>query len=198
MNKGLRNMIYDNLDQKPTEELTEIWLEHDTAAWSGVTFEVIAEILLERLGRLPSAAELAAKTDGDGDADGADFPDQGELDRRQPVFYQPDDVASLANWLDRAAIAAVILSVLSGMVGFSSIYRSVAAMTGPDRPFLAWLIALLTVGLAVAFQCIIAYFALRALGSILSILMEMEFTSRRIRRQPVLTPPATLVGSNQS
>jgi hypothetical protein len=47
--------------------------------------------------------------------------------------------------------------------------------------FVSWLIALVVGGLAIALQCFIVYFSLKALASILKILMEMEFNSRALK-----------------
>jgi hypothetical protein len=44
--------------------------------------------------------------------------------------------------------------------------------------FVSWVIALVIGGLATALQCFIVFFSLKALASILKILMEMEFNSR--------------------
>jgi len=53
MNDDYRNEVFSMLILKDTEQLVEIWQKNDRSAWSEVAFEVIEEILLNRLGSLP-------------------------------------------------------------------------------------------------------------------------------------------------
>jgi uncharacterized membrane protein YhaH (DUF805 family) len=54
MDDDLRQDIYASLSQKETDELIEIWRSNDHTQWTDMGFEVIREILQERLGALPS------------------------------------------------------------------------------------------------------------------------------------------------
>jgi len=45
--------IRGNMLLKETDELLEIWWKHDQAEWSKVAFDVVHEILIERLGKIP-------------------------------------------------------------------------------------------------------------------------------------------------
>ena len=53
MSYDLRKQIYNNLIIKETEDLLEIWLKGDINEWKDDVFEIVKEILLERLGYLP-------------------------------------------------------------------------------------------------------------------------------------------------
>jgi hypothetical protein len=53
MSDDFRQQVYNTLNQKETDELTEIWYTHDQEAWTDVAFDVIKEILIDRLGELP-------------------------------------------------------------------------------------------------------------------------------------------------
>jgi hypothetical protein len=53
MSDPFRNKVWNNLNQKTTDELVEIWKTNDRVDWMDVAYEVIQEILLERLGELP-------------------------------------------------------------------------------------------------------------------------------------------------
>jgi hypothetical protein len=53
MSDNLRTKIYNNLIIKNTEELLEIWQTGDTSAWNEEVFEILQEILLDRLGHVP-------------------------------------------------------------------------------------------------------------------------------------------------
>ncbi len=58
MNDDLRNEIYSNMNLKETDELIDIWEQHNLDEWTDVAFDVIEEILRDRLGELPSPGEL--------------------------------------------------------------------------------------------------------------------------------------------
>jgi hypothetical protein len=49
MMKSIRSAMQD----KETDELIQIWLVHDQTAWTDEAFEVVKELLIERLGKLP-------------------------------------------------------------------------------------------------------------------------------------------------
>jgi hypothetical protein len=54
MSDNLRNQIHENMNNKETGELVEIWQKHDTEEWTETALDVVREILLARLGELPS------------------------------------------------------------------------------------------------------------------------------------------------
>jgi tetratricopeptide (TPR) repeat protein len=53
MKDNRREQIYNNLISKETEDLLEIWQNGDSSEWDKEVFEIIKEILLERLGYVP-------------------------------------------------------------------------------------------------------------------------------------------------
>jgi hypothetical protein len=53
VDNNLRKQIYGNMNLKETEDLVEIWQENDRKEWSDLAFDVIREILVNRLGELP-------------------------------------------------------------------------------------------------------------------------------------------------
>src|SRR5690349_11629098 len=59
MSDTLRAQIYNNLIIKDTEELLEIWQSGDPAEWSEEVFEIVKEILVKRLGYVPSQSNEA-------------------------------------------------------------------------------------------------------------------------------------------
>lgn len=48
-----RDQLYDELNARDTDELVAIWHQNDRTHWSEMAFEVLADLLNERLGRLP-------------------------------------------------------------------------------------------------------------------------------------------------
>lgn len=59
MSDTLRAQIYNNLITKDTEELLEIWQSGDTSEWDEEVFEIVKEILIKRLGYIPSQSNEA-------------------------------------------------------------------------------------------------------------------------------------------
>ena len=54
MDDDLRAQIYNELKLRETEDLIKIWQEKNLDEYEKYTFEMVREILLERLGYLPS------------------------------------------------------------------------------------------------------------------------------------------------
>ena len=83
-------------------------------------------------------------------------------------------------WLNRLAIAAVGVTIIISIPEFFRMHDVVLSyfMGNLEWNFLSWVIALIVGGLLIAFQSFVVYFSLKALASILKILMEMEFNSR--------------------
>ena len=83
-------------------------------------------------------------------------------------------------WLNRGAVAAVVITIIGSISEIARMHNIVFGyfMGNMEWLLVSWIIALIVSGLAIALQCFIIYFALKALASILLILMEMEFKSR--------------------
>ena len=54
MSNDLRTQIYNNLASQDTKALLDIWQNGDVDEWDEQTFDIVKEILLERLGELPA------------------------------------------------------------------------------------------------------------------------------------------------
>jgi hypothetical protein len=105
-------------------------------------------------------------------------------DENPPEFYNPHEVLWLEKWLNKAAIASIVASAISSLTALPQTQRIVLSyfMGDTSKNFVAWLIAIVIFVFAVGLQCIVIYFPLKALGSILKILMEMEFNSRGVAK----------------
>lgn len=186
MSNSLRKQIYNNLNLKETDELVEIWQKNDRVEWSEDTFSVIQEILQERLGELPPQDEpILEYTDDQED----DIEDESDFefvidDENPPEFYNPHEVLRLEKWLYQAAIVSIVASIISSLRELQYTQRIVLGffMNNIEMNVVAWLIAIVMFIFAVGLQCILIYFPLKALGSILKILMEMEFNSRGVAK----------------
>lgn len=69
MKDDLQARLYDNLAAKDTDELLDIWKKGDPAEWEAGVFDIVKELLKERLGRVPTqsvetrVAQVLAKVD---------------------------------------------------------------------------------------------------------------------------------------
>ena len=57
MSNKLRQQIYNTLNLRETEDLLDIWQTNDRVEWSETAFEVIEEILKQRLEEVPPQEE---------------------------------------------------------------------------------------------------------------------------------------------
>lgn len=186
MSDDLRQMIQNNLNLKETDELLSIWQTNDRAAWTDMSFELIEEILRERLGEVPpqTGPQLPLSTaDGDQKAgeDGlADWEEKLLADEGQPEFYDPLEVVSLVSTINKVAVASIVLNVIVGLNLLSSyrdLFLNLFQMN--KEVVLTVLFILVTIAAGVGLQIVLTYFSLKALAYILRILAEMEFNSRK-------------------
>jgi hypothetical protein len=185
MSDDLRQQIHANLDLKETEDLRELWQTNDRVEYTETAFDVLREILLERLGELPPQAEPVLEHLESEPVDESDEAEcWGKFTGRQnnPAFYEPRQVLWLVKWLNRAAIGLIFATVLPSLLEMPRVQRSVLAlfMGNVEWNLVAWLITLVVFAFAMALQSIVLYFSLNALGTILKILMEMEFNSHPV------------------
>jgi hypothetical protein len=195
MSDDLRKQIYDNLNQKETGELFDIWKTNNRVEWTEVAFDVIQGILQERLGRLPTQNEPIvehAEDDSDNEFDSDESLAIFTNKDNAPIFYKPKEILWLEKWIYRAAIASIVATIVSSLLELPRMQRIILSyfMGNIEWNNTAWLIAIVVFTFAVMLQSIFLYFPLKALGSILKILMEMEFNSRVIKPKKRLTSRA--------
>ncbi len=63
MSEDRHTQLYRTFNQKDTDELIEIWQANERYEWADLTFDVIGEILQERLGELPPQDEPVYEPD---------------------------------------------------------------------------------------------------------------------------------------
>jgi hypothetical protein len=185
MSDDFRKQIYNTLNLKETDELVEIWKTNDRVEWEETTFDVVREILLERLGELPSQDEPVLEHIEEDEFDDHESLISFTDEENAPVFYKPQEVLWLDKWVNRAAKASIIASVLANLLYLPQMQGIVLSYFRGNVEWntVAWLIGLVIFAFSVALQAIIIYFPLKALGFILKILMEMEFNSRGVRQK---------------
>ncbi len=184
----LRRQIYGNLNLKETDELLEIWQVNNRGEWSDQAFEVIRDILKERGVETSEQNEPVYEVEKE-TAD-EETQEDNELeeweaklldDENQPEFYDPLEVLTLRDHINKVTQAVIIVGVLQGLTTFQW-YRSIVEYYFPNRQefvLLIYFIASIVTALSIAVTIAITYFPLKALVQILRILMEMEFTSRK-------------------
>lgn len=181
MSNNHRNQIFNNLNLKETKELVDLWQNNDRVEWSELAFDVIQEILLERLGELPPQNEpIWEYYENNTEVEDDDFLDRYINMVSASIFYKPKEVLWLEKWMNRAAIFLFFGYFGGNILQLPRFQRTVLSFFGgnPELEFIAWPIAIIIFILIVGFQFVVLYFPLKALGSILKILMAMEFNSR--------------------
>jgi hypothetical protein len=188
MSDNQRQQIYNTLNQEDTETLVAHWQRNNHVDWTDQAFEVMAEILRGRLVELPTQDKpvydaTEEEIEEQEEEDSEDVEDESEEEENEgsgPVFYEPQEVLSLVEWLDRAAgVGAVIAALMSAFTMpsletmLTSFFPNIAL-----GPVVITLVSVVISLVAAALQGALVYFPLKGLAYLLKILMEMEFNSR--------------------
>jgi hypothetical protein len=182
---GLREQIYDRMNQKENGELLEIWQTNDRVEWSEDAFEVVKEILQRRGVEIPAQDEpIYEHKQEEQQGEDYDFsPEELKIidDETTPDFYDPFDVLLTVKRIDWMAKAVVAFNILYNIFQFPSTQGIVQSyfIRNPDSIFV-YILALLLAGLNIVLGTVVIYFSLKTLAHILRILMEMEFRSRKV------------------
>lgn len=186
MSSSLKEQIYRNMNTKDTEELLEIWQKNDRVEWSETAFEMIKEILVERIGEIPEQEEpIFEYLEEEKESDSEDYGlTETELkivdDENPPEFYDPFEVLKVSNWLDWAAKVMVIVTILYNLVQIFPSMKGIVEsyFWASPNPTLVLLITLVLVSLNIMIGVAFSFFLLITLSRVLKILMQMEFNSR--------------------
>lgn len=185
MRKNLKDQIYQSMNLKETEELLQIWQENDRVEWSDTAFDVIKDILMERLGEIPPQAEpvfeYADEEDIDDDTDGFTELELKIIDDESPPeFYDPFEVLRISKWIDWSARAMVVVIILYNLSRFPN-YKGMLTSYFIENPnnLLVYLLTLIVLVINSIIGVVITFWLLTTLSSVLKILMQMEFNSRK-------------------
>lgn len=185
MNDDLRQQILGNLNLKETDELVEIWQTNDRVDWSGEAFDAIRQILTNRGVNIPEQDKPVYEHVEEEDVLKIYGYTEEELKiveaEDQPVFYDPLDVLHIKKRIELAATGSVFLIVTSTVLRFPESQNMMKGLLQAYPPLapLSFPLTVISAMIAVLMVVIATYFPLKALASILRILMEMEFTSRK-------------------
>lgn len=183
MSEELREQIRNSLNLKDIYELLEIWKTNNRVEWSDTAFEVLREILNERVKEIPQQDEpIFEKEEFVQKSRRLEDWEQKLLDNEdQPKLYNPLEIITFGRNINRLVIAVAIVYILLAMLNFQPLrmyFEGVTVFTNDinvSTPNM--IVSILTILLQIAF----IYFPLKALRQILKILMEMEFNSRKAK-----------------
>ena len=186
MSNELREQIRNNLNLKNIYELLEIWKINNRVVWSDTTFEVLREILKERMGEVPPQDEPIFENNQDSEVENDNVDDgleewEAQLldDENQPELYDTLEVLELRDNIDKVAFAAIVVYILLGLLNFSFVRMLLQGIVLSPSELVQSIPSMLFTTLSIGFRIVITYFPLKALTQILRILMEIEFNSRK-------------------
>ena len=100
-------------------------------------------------------------------------------DENQPEFYDVLDVFSLKDNIDKAAKVVVIAYAVLSILNFRTVQGLILGAFPPTDELPRILQNLLLIVIGTGIDIAVIYFPLKALSYVLSILMQMEFNSRK-------------------
>jgi hypothetical protein len=182
---GLREQIRNNLNLKDIYELLEIWKSNNRVIWSDTTFEVLREILQERMGQVPLQDDPILESD-----DPEDEKDEIEAgreeweakllaDENQPELYEVSEVLIFKDNINKVAVGVIVVYILLGLLSIQSIRAILQGIPVSFSEVVRSLPNEIFTILFVGLKIVVTYVSLKALAHILRILMEMEFRSRK-------------------
>lgn len=178
MSGELHEQIYKELDLRETDDLLKIWKTNDRVEWSDIAFDAIEEILEKRIGEVPPQDEPIRKHV---ETSQEDWEEKLLEADNQPELYDPLEVLSLKDKIDKISIAVVVVYISLGILNFQVVRMSLQGVALSAPEFMRHLPSMIVTILSVSLQILVLYFPLKALSHILRILMEMEFNSRKAK-----------------
>jgi hypothetical protein len=169
MNSKYYQQVYSSLELKETDDLVEIWKRNDRKEWTDEAFDAIRIILIDRLGSLPDQ-----RTDKEEFNDSSDS--SGVENQIIPAYYSPDKILRLCKIMDIVAPVSVFVYLLAN---YQTFIQQILPLFQPYDDKSANIIQLSLLILNLAVYCAILYLALRALSSILRILLQMADNSQK-------------------
>jgi hypothetical protein len=151
---SLETSIFNSMNLKSTEELRQIWQEHDTNEWTPTALQAVGKILIDRLGALPER-----------DVDES----QDEVEEDVDLYHDPERSLKVAGWSNTLSI--VVLSVYSVFALGFLFYM--LFLTGGS----SLVVVLISASFILLFGGVI-FAILQGLGEIILILLDIEDNTR--------------------
>jgi hypothetical protein len=102
---SLRDVMFQRMQEKETEELIAIWREHDQSTWTAEAFEIVEKILIQRLGQLPEP-----------DASDDEADDEEEIVIEYPTDKRLIWIAELSGRLSWIILVVAVVYAGSGLI----------------------------------------------------------------------------------
>jgi hypothetical protein len=182
MNEELREQIHNNLKLKDIYELLEIWRINNRVVWSDTTFEVLREILKEKMREIPLQEQPILKEEEEIVQDNKGLKNWEVIllnKESQPELYNPAEVITFGRNVNRLAIAVAVVYILLAFLNSQALQMYLQGTSLSFNDITISFPNILTALLYPSLQIVFTYFPLKALAHILRILMEMEFNSRK-------------------
>lgn len=91
MSEELRDQIYNNMNMKDTDELIEIWETNNRYEWTDTAFDVVHQILLNRIGKLPEQNDPVFEEKDEDDTDNEEENDDEVETPKLSELTDPND-----------------------------------------------------------------------------------------------------------
>ena len=183
MSKELREQIRNNLILKDIYELLEIWRVNNRVIWSDLTFEVLREILRDRIREVPPQEEpILEDEEIIQDANNLEEWETKLLNNEtQPELYDTLEVLQLRDNINKLIIGVVVVYILLALLNFQFVRMLFEGVILPPAEILRSAPNILITSISTGLQIALTYFPLKALVHILRILMEIEYNSRKVK-----------------
>jgi hypothetical protein len=163
----LRRQIYSRMQAEDTEELLDIWRRNDRTEWTDEAFEIVHDILLERLGSVPEQGEFPKEET------------QEEVEDDEDIYHHPEKLIQIASWAKVFSWVALVLPVISGALTQMLIMRT--SSTGYlVLVQMSWILPNLTLALVAGG---FFFLILQALAELIYIIMDIEENTRQAKEQ---------------
>jgi ABC-type multidrug transport system fused ATPase/permease subunit len=161
MSTGSKAFIRSKMLEKSTEDLIEIWVKNDREEWSDLAFEVVGEVLHQRIG---------------------DLPDQEQPEKRlEEASIDRERLSMIANRVTLISWVVLVVAIVYLCWGALSILTSGSA--SPQN----FLLALASI-LMVAILGLSLFGLLQALSSIILVLADIRDNTQRAAKAPKNSP----------
>src|SRR5688572_14016383 len=116
---SLHKTVFENFNQKETDELIQIWQENKRDEWSDLAFDIIQKILKERGVEIPPQNDPQFELETD-DADEEIEIEKPSSSTDQPLFYKPQQLLFFADASSIAAWMTLVIHIVIGLWYFFS------------------------------------------------------------------------------
>jgi hypothetical protein len=184
MSEELREQIRNNFNLKDIYELLEIWKTNNRVEWSDMAFDVLREMLREKIREVPLQDKPIFEHEEAVQHNSSleDWEEKLLANEDQPELYNLAEVITFRRNVNRLIIAAAIVYTLIAALNSQPLRMYFEGGTPSISDIMVFTPDTFIIVLAVLLQIAFIYFPFKAVTHILRILMEMEFNSRKAKQ----------------